>query len=260
MKGKKQVIYAILNIINGKSYIGSAINFDRRKKTHLRLLNKNSHHSIKLQNAYNKYGVDSFLFKIIEEIVNVENIIQREQFWLDKLKPEYNMTLTAGLNSHLGLKRSEETKKKISESLKGRKLSKEHIEAMKKGLTGIKQTDEAKKNRSSACKNSEVFQKAVKSKERNDKIKKTRVENGGYIVTDEQKKQISETLKKTYEQIKSPVAIKIEKYSMDGELLETYSSMTEAEEKNNFYTGAVSLIFRRSKNNKYKNFIWKKIF
>ena len=63
MKGKKQVIYAILNIINGKSYIGSAINFDRRKKTHLRLLNKNSHHSIKLQNAYNKYGVDSFLFK-----------------------------------------------------------------------------------------------------------------------------------------------------------------------------------------------------
>ena len=48
-------IYKILNKINGKFYIGSAVNFKRRFARHKRLLNINCHPNEYLQNAWNKY-------------------------------------------------------------------------------------------------------------------------------------------------------------------------------------------------------------
>lgn len=46
-----QVIYMILNLKNGKKYIGSATNFQRRKTKHLYQLKNNKHHSISLQQS-----------------------------------------------------------------------------------------------------------------------------------------------------------------------------------------------------------------
>src|SRR5271166_3149498 len=116
MKQEKIIcIYEIVNIKNNKRYIGSAIDFRRRKRNHLNLLRKQKHHSIKLQNSFNKYGENSFQFNVIEKLFEKERLIGREQYYLDNIKPELNMTLIAGLNSSFGLKRSKETCKKISE-------------------------------------------------------------------------------------------------------------------------------------------------
>lgn len=121
-------IYIIENIKNGKCYIGStAVNFSRRWGNHLNELRKDEHHSIKLQRAFNKYGENSFKFRVLENCVLSENR-HEEQEWMDFLSPEYNMLLTVEQVTYgmLGKNHSEETKKKMSKASKGRKKSKSH--------------------------------------------------------------------------------------------------------------------------------------
>ena len=85
----KTGIYKITNQINGKFYIGSSKDLSRRKKYHFRLLKKGINHSILLQRAVNKYGLDNFIFEVIAEcseellftieqkLVDYSNIIHR---------------------------------------------------------------------------------------------------------------------------------------------------------------------------------------
>ena len=63
-------IYIITNIINDKKYIGSSVNYLKRKNSHICYLRSNKHHSQHLQNAYNKYGEENFKFKSIKKILN----------------------------------------------------------------------------------------------------------------------------------------------------------------------------------------------
>jgi len=103
-------IYQIQNMLTKDSYIGSAINLKKRIKEHLRQLNNGNHHSIILQRAVNKYGINNFEI-IILEYVNKEKLLEKEQFYINKLNPIYNICKTAG--SSLGVKRREETIEKI---------------------------------------------------------------------------------------------------------------------------------------------------
>lgn len=78
-------IYKITNKINGKFYIGQSVDIKRRFIEH-----KTPHGtmtSIKL--AIKKYGKENFLFEVIEEC-KVEELDEREVYWISKLKPEYN--------------------------------------------------------------------------------------------------------------------------------------------------------------------------
>jgi group I intron endonuclease len=79
-----KVIYQIRNIINDKIYIGSTNNLYRRWEEHIRLLNKNKHHSRRLQNSWNLYGEKKFKFEIIENLEDNENLIDKEQYWITK--------------------------------------------------------------------------------------------------------------------------------------------------------------------------------
>ena len=88
----KTGIYKITNQINGKFYIGSSKDLSRRKKDHFRLLKKGINHSILLQRAVNKYGLDNFIFEIIAEC-SEELLFTIEQKLVDELKPEYNIAL-----------------------------------------------------------------------------------------------------------------------------------------------------------------------
>lgn len=123
-------------------YIGSSVNIKDRWRQHRMYLRNNDHHSLKLQRHYNKYGLDDLCFSIIEEFqfTTKEFLLSREQFYLDSLHPFYNNSPTA--SSTLGVKMvfTEEHKKKISESLKGRKKSKEHVA----NLTGKKRSAETR--------------------------------------------------------------------------------------------------------------------
>ena len=53
-------IYKIINILNGKVYIGSAKNFQHRWSRHVSALNLDKHENLHLQNAWNKYGSSNF--------------------------------------------------------------------------------------------------------------------------------------------------------------------------------------------------------
>lgn len=64
-------IYKITNKINGKIYIGSAIDMDQREHSHCSDLRCHRHHNSHLQNAFNKYGEDAFEFS--SKKVDVEN-------------------------------------------------------------------------------------------------------------------------------------------------------------------------------------------
>lgn len=85
-------IYKIVNKKNGKLYIGSSKTIERRLKDHRRLLSKGTHHSSKLQNAWNKYGEESFLFLVIVEC-SVDALRGIEKTYIDR----YN-TFRSGYN------------------------------------------------------------------------------------------------------------------------------------------------------------------
>ena len=59
-------LYIIINTTNNKKYIGKTTNFEQRKQQHLSELRKGTHHSHKLQRAYNKYGEDNFIWEKFE--------------------------------------------------------------------------------------------------------------------------------------------------------------------------------------------------
>lgn len=84
-------IYQILNIKTGKSYIGSAKDFNIRWKRHLKDLENKNHSSIKLQRSYEKHGRDSFVFKIIELIpYEKSKIVDREDFYIKSYNSKAN--------------------------------------------------------------------------------------------------------------------------------------------------------------------------
>jgi len=88
----KSGIYKITNEINGKFYIGSTKDLNRRKKDHFRLLKKGVNHSVILQKAVNKYGIDNFKFEILVEC-SEDLLFTIEQKIVDELKPEYNIAI-----------------------------------------------------------------------------------------------------------------------------------------------------------------------
>lgn len=75
-------IYKIINVINNKFYVGSAVDFTRRKRTHWWMLRTNKHANKHLQAAWNKYGADAFKFLIVEELAESVDILAAENVWL----------------------------------------------------------------------------------------------------------------------------------------------------------------------------------
>lgn len=80
-------IYKILNSRTGKFYIGSSNNLPKRWVRHKYELKKQIHSNGYLQNSYNKHGLNSFIFIVLEFIPDKTFLVQREQYWLDKLTP-----------------------------------------------------------------------------------------------------------------------------------------------------------------------------
>jgi len=142
-------IYQIRNKINKKIYIGSAINIARRWNEHIFRLGKQKHGNPHLQSVWDKYGQDNFEFTVLEECEK-ENLIEREQYYLDILKPKYNICRKA--YSCLGVKRTEETRAKMSAA----RIGKPHMflakpyRLMSISKKGKKLSDETKKKLSIA--------------------------------------------------------------------------------------------------------------
>jgi group I intron endonuclease len=112
-------IYKITNSINGKVYIGSAVNIKQRWFLHTSTLDRGIHCNVHLQRSWNKFGKNNFDFSVIENC-KPELLIAREQYHLDEYRSHskvYNICQTAG--SIAGVKFSEESKMKISDATRG---------------------------------------------------------------------------------------------------------------------------------------------
>lgn len=136
-------IYRILNTVNGKVYVGSAVRLAKRWNDHRCDLNKGCHVNSKLQRAWSKYGSGAFRFETLELVADVTLLIAAEQKWIDSLNAKcagYNIAPTAG--SQLGLKHSEETRRRLSEAHTGRKRAPEAIEKTARALRGRPKTPE----------------------------------------------------------------------------------------------------------------------
>jgi group I intron endonuclease len=154
-------IYKILNKVNGKFYIGSAIDIKQRWRQHKHYLRLNKHKNIYLQRAWNKYWEQSFDFIVIEECP-ISELICVEQKWLDLTKCfditiGYNLTPTAG-NSK-GVKHTEETRKRMSDAKK--KMTQETKEKMRQNNIGKKLTEEHKAKISEGLRRAKIKRDAL---------------------------------------------------------------------------------------------------
>lgn len=106
-------IYIIRNLVSGRCYVGSSQNVEKRWSTHKSTLSSGRHHSQALQRAWAERGPDSFSFELLEECLEAD-LVEREQAWIDDLRPVYNSCPVAG--SARGSKRSPETIERIRQS------------------------------------------------------------------------------------------------------------------------------------------------
>jgi len=153
-KGRSGV-YLWVNLLNGKSYVGSSVNLYKRFSCYysLRKLEANISNSI-IYKALAKYGYSNFRLEILE-YCEPNDVINREQYYLDLLHPEYNVCKTAG--SPLGKTHTEEARAKISAARLGKTHSLETLEKLSsvhKGegnpMFGKNHSDEVRKKMSEA--------------------------------------------------------------------------------------------------------------
>jgi group I intron endonuclease len=148
-------VYVIENTVNGKLYIGSTANFQKRKNAHLSCLRRGVHVNKLLQHAFKKYGESAFRFALREVCIPAE-LQATEQRWLDSSahRQLYNLYPTAyavrgpdhpmyghshSVEARAKIKEARarqivahtaETRAKIGRAHKGRKLDPAHVAKM----------------------------------------------------------------------------------------------------------------------------------
>ena len=123
-----QGIYKIINVLNNKFYVGSAVDFTARKRRHWWALRSQRHANRHLQSAWNKYGEAAFVFVVVEELELGVDILAAETVWLKEHVGKeycYNSGLRSGApwrggnkedHPNYGKQLSEETKQLIRDA------------------------------------------------------------------------------------------------------------------------------------------------
>lgn len=103
---------------NNKSYIGQAQDVQDRKSEHLSELRGGYHFNVYLQRSYNKYEEDSFVWTVLE-YCDEDKLDDKELYWIAYYDTYHNgFNANEGGGGNRGYYRSEETRRKVSESLK----------------------------------------------------------------------------------------------------------------------------------------------
>jgi len=145
-----QGIYKIINVVNNKFYVGSAVDFTARKRRHWWALRNQRHANKHLQAAWNKYGEQSFTFVIVEELEVGTDILAAETVWLkEHVGKEYCYNLgteaiafTRGWSGEKNpmwgktFKHTAEAKAKISNASKARIQSEEEKAKRRESMKG----------------------------------------------------------------------------------------------------------------------------
>ena len=128
--------YKIVNHTNGKMYIGSAVNMQRRMVRHRTDLRGGRHDNGHLQRAFDRDGEDAFTFEVIAPC-DPGSLLEWEQAFIDAGEPEYNILRVAG-GGRYGIAHSPETKAKMSAAAQGHTLSAESRAKLSASRTGKK--------------------------------------------------------------------------------------------------------------------------
>lgn len=140
----KYVVYMHTNRVNGKRYVG----ITKQKPEHRwRLDGSGYFRSPYFWNAIQKYGWECFDHEILDRDLSREDACVLEKYYIDFYKThdkKYGYNMTDGGDGSLGWKPTDETIRKRSQKLKGRKLSAQHIERIRKANTGKKASDETR--------------------------------------------------------------------------------------------------------------------
>ena len=123
-------IYKITNTVTGDFYIGQTQDFHTRQLQHKR------DPQLKMREDVEKYGWDAFKFEIVE-LFTVENLAERETYYIRTLKPPYNTVFK-------GYERSPETCEKIRQAKLGQTHTTESCEKMSEKRLGVTLSDEHK--------------------------------------------------------------------------------------------------------------------
>jgi group I intron endonuclease len=133
------IIYKITNLVNQKVYIGQTIySLEQRWRGHC----YESSNCRKLKNAIKFYGKESFSVEQIDFAENLESLNKKETHWIqfyNSVELGYNLNFGGDNKAH-----SEESKRKMSESRLGRKLSEKQKQALRDSNKGRKMTPEHK--------------------------------------------------------------------------------------------------------------------
>ena len=166
---KTSCIYKISHRLTQDFYIGSSYFFERRWYSHKYDLKSRRHGNHKLQNLWDM-DPDGFAIEIIETCEPTKAILlEREQHYIDTLKPALNIAPKAG--SRLGSKASAETKAKMSTAMVGKNVGKvrsaETREKLREAATNI--SDETRE-KMAAAKRGRKFSEETKAKMRAAKV------------------------------------------------------------------------------------------
>lgn len=258
-------IYMYVNKINGRKYVGQAVNFNNRHKEH----RSASANETPIDRSFNKYGEENFEIIILKENLQTQCLLNMFEYYyikkyntLAKNKKGYNVS-NGGSNgnpfSGKTEEEMEEVKQKISEARKGQKLS----ESTKQKI-------------------SEVRKGQKLSEEHKQKISKTRIEKEiskgennpmfGKRHTEESKRKMSDALKgKTFSEEyrqkiskatkgkNNPKSKRVAQYDLNENLIKIwdYAKQISEEISEINYSGLRAVLQGRTKTNQYKGFVWK---
>ena len=193
-----------------KFYVGSTTeSFKRRFLRHLKELKKSKHVNNILQKAYIKY--DKKIILEILEVCKSEDCISREQFYIDTLKPEYNICQIAG--NTFGIKPSEKSLLATSKKVDMFDVNGNFIKTFKSRMEAFRETGIC-----SSCIGQAIREKGLAQgfQFRN---------HGEFFKLPRYEKSTSQ---------------KILQYSLDGEFIKEYPSILEASKSLSIPVGNIS--------------------
>ena len=88
-------VYKITNIITGDFYIGSSKTIKQRWTDHKSPSVHKRYPNSKLYKAMAEFSLDNFIFEVLEETADLK---EREQYWIEQLKPSYNNNRAQGID------------------------------------------------------------------------------------------------------------------------------------------------------------------
>lgn len=258
----KSGIYKITNTINNKVYIGQSKKLDKRYNGHLYRIKRKEHHNEHLQRSFDKHGEDKFVYEILEEVKDLSILDLREKHWIDHygginsdntynfkdpLLNEYSDYVRSKMsksslgenNPNYGNKWTDEQRKKMSESRKGKSWEE---------LYGKSRADEMKLNQSKSQKGRKHSDETI------EKIRQANIgeKNPAYGKGDRQLGDKNPMWGKESENRKP-----ILQYTKGGVLVKEYDFISQVYE-DGFSVGNVSNCARKLKGYKtHKGYVWK---